>query len=356
MFRLFRSLALDETASGEARSRRHEHEAPAELDEAPASMSVAHIKYVNGLPYADWKAVASSVATLPSEQQTAAWSSCSRAWLLELKDALGSQYRLDEEKKTLLLSSLEPPLARVTLEFVERTSTRIVRLLDGVAAAPEKGRSILIVFDDEESYYNYVSYYYPERGEFALSGGMYIDSGLGHFVTVKSDLRSVEPVIAHEMTHASVSRLPLPLWLNEGLAVNTERALASSGRALRTPEEMRRKHLAFWGVPEIQQFWSGKSFSRSDDGNELSYDLARIMVEQMAKDWPAFRAFALAANRADSGAEAAHAHLGVDLGSYVCALLEKDDTHRWAPDPRSWPGGEEAAGPAQPAALRSSER
>ena len=32
----------------------------------------------------------------------------------------------------------------------------------------------------------------------------------------------------HEMTHGSVAHLPLPLWLNEGLAVNTERRLAGA--------------------------------------------------------------------------------------------------------------------------------
>jgi len=350
MFKLFRSPTPDETAP-DARSGLHKLEPTGQDEDAPDFPLAARIKYVNGLPYVDWKAVGAWIATLPPELHPAAWSSCSTAWLLELKGALGPQYRLDEGKRTALLSSIEPALAPVTLDFMDKTSMRITRLLDGVAA-PGEGRSILVVFDDEDSYYNYVSYYYPEKGEFALSGGMYIDSGLGHFVTVKSDLHSVEPVIAHEMTHASVARLPLPLWLNEGLAVNTERALTWSGRPLRAPDEMHRRHLAFWGSPEIQEFWSGKSFSRTDEGSELSYDLAQIMVEQMAKDWPAFRAFVLAANRSDSGAQAARVRLGVDLGSYVCALLEKDDARGWAPDPSSWAREDGVPAPARRVARR----
>jgi hypothetical protein len=194
----------------------------------------------------------------------------------------------------------------------------------------------VIAFDDAETYYRYVSYYYPKRGKFAVSGGIQISTGCSHFVTVKRDLRTVEPVIAHEMTHSCVAYLPLPSWLNEGLAVNTEHRLAGSSLSHYTPQELREKHRAFWGKEEIQQFWSGDSFYRIDEGTLLSYDLARIMVEQMAKDWEQFERFVLAANRNDAGALAAQQHLGVDLGDYVYALLEKRPTSGWAPDSRIW--------------------
>jgi hypothetical protein len=55
------------------------------------------------------------------------------------------------------------------------------------------------------------------------------------------------------------------------------------------------------------------------------------MVEQMAKHWEPFERFVLAANRADAGALAAQRHLGVDLGDYVCALLEKRPSLGWHP-------------------------
>jgi hypothetical protein len=138
------------------------------------------------------------------------------------------------------------------------------------------------------------------------------------------------------MTHGCVGHLPLPLWLNEGLAVNTERRLAGTGIPLYTPQEMQDRHLAFWGEQEIQQFWSGVSFGRTDEGNLLSYDLARIIVEQMAKEWAPFKQFVRAADRADAGARAAREHFGIELGDYACALLEKDPSAAWVPDPRMW--------------------
>ena len=165
---------------------------------------------------------------------------------------------------------------------------------------------------------------------------MYINAGCGHFVTVKSDLRAIEPVIAHELTHSCLSHLPIPAWLNEGLAVNTEQRLSPSGAPLLTPQQMHDKHLSFWKETEIQEFWSGQSFLRNDDANMLSYDLARIMVAQLSRDWPTFRSFVLAADLRDAGADAALQHLGLDLGAVACALLENEPTAAWAPRPDAW--------------------
>jgi hypothetical protein len=298
-----------------------------------------------GLPLLDWSRVQRWVDTVDGEPARAqAWADCERAWLAHLGAALGDGYRLQAEGGTLLLATLPAPLADATLAFVNKTLQRIVRTLDGVARAPAQGHAILVVFADVESYYRYVSHYYPEAGEFAASGGMYIDAGCGHFVTVSDDLHAIEPVIAHELTHACVGHLPIPAWLNEGLAVNTEQRLAPRPRAPQDPRRMHARHLAFWGAEEIQQFWSGQSFYRNDDGNELSYDLARILVAQFAADWPRFRDFVLAAELQDAGGAAAHAHLQLDLGAAVGALLAREPGPDWAPRPAAWTGAPERGG------------
>jgi hypothetical protein len=251
---------------------------------------------------------------------------------------------LSESPNALLLSSLDANVARAALESMERTLSRVVRVLDGIAAVPPWGRDLLIVFDDAESHYRYVSCYYPDAGEFAFSSGMHINAGCSHHVTTRADLRSMEPIMAHEMTHGCLGHLPLPAWLNEGLAVNVERRIAGTGPAEFTPQQLHARHVGFWGEQEVQEFWSGKSFLRTDDGNMLSYDLARIIVEQTAKDWERFRRFVLAADSADAGAAAARDHLGIDLGEAVCALLEKAPSITWAPDPGAWQGEPERGG------------
>lgn len=303
-------------------------------DEFPIA---AHFSTEHGFPVADWGKVQAWVDALPEAQRAAAWAACERAWLLHFRDALGPGFHLDESDSAAVLSSIEPRIARATLDSMSRSARRIGAVLDGIAAFPPWGKDILILLDDDESYYRYVSYYYPERGEFAFSGGMCINTGCVHFVSVKNELRQIEAMIVHEMTHASVAHLPVPLWLNEGLAVNTERRLAGAARADRTPEQMHDKHRRFWSVTSIQKFWSGRSFDEPGDSNTLSYDLARIIVETLAgRDWTAFARFVNDAKHDDAGAAAAHEHMGLDLGELVTALLERDTPKSWSPNPEKW--------------------
>jgi hypothetical protein len=348
VFKLLQSIFSGKSGTDESPTASKTTETPREtvsIDGAAPFPFSSHITIENEFPYVDWSAVESWVANFPSnETQGVAWSMCERAWLLHLRAALGPSYRLAEAGDAMLISSLEPNMVRATLEFMNLTLRRIVRALNGVAAVPESANDILIVFDDHDGYYKYVSHYYPEQGEFAASGGMYLHSGCSHFVTVKSDMHVIEPVIVHEMTHSCVAHLPLPAWLNEGIAVNMERRLGYSGASLYTPREMHQKHLAFWGQPEIQEFWSGKSFLRSDEGSMLSYDLARIIVEQLAKDWEAFQDFVLAADRADAGSAAAHKHLDLGLEECVCAILDIKESPGWAPDPNLWDSEPEKGG------------
>jgi hypothetical protein len=296
----------------------------------------------SGFPVVDWAAARDWVESVPSESAKAeAWSSCERGWLEHLRVAMGSGYRVRSQDSAILLSTLPTNVADATLAFVTKTVQRIVRVLDGVAAVPDWGHDILIVFDEHESYYRYVSHYYPEAGEYAASSGMYINKGCGHFVTIKADLRSIEPVIAHELTHACLSHLPIPAWLNEGLAVNTEFRLCPPPHPTANPQQLHARHRKFWGPDQIQEFWSGKSFLRIDEGNELSYDLARILVSQFAADWGRFRQFALAANLSDGAAASAKENLSVELGAAVCAVLEREPEPAWAPQPESWHGDPE---------------
>lgn len=302
----------------------------------------ASLQDASGFPVVDWVAAQSWVESIPAEQsRNEAWSLCERAWLEHLRVVLGPGYRVRSQGPALLLSTLPANVAEATLTFVNKTVQRIVRVLDGVAAPPQWGYDILIVFDEEESYYRYVSHYYPEDGEYAASSGMYLHHGCGHFVTVKADLRSVEPVIAHELTHSCLSHLPIPAWLNEGLAVNTEFRLCPPPQPPSNLRQQHARHKNFWQPELIQEFWSGKSFLRSDQGNELSYDLARILVSQFAADWARFRQFALSADLADAASTAARAHLGVELGAAVCAILEREPEPAWEPRPGLWQGSPE---------------
>lgn len=291
-----------------------------------------------GFPRPDWEAITEWVATIPDhDEQAAAWGRCEIAWLQRLQAALGEGYRLRTADEVALLSSQDDSSSRATLAFVSTARKRIERTLAGLAEVPEWGNDIVLVFDDEDTYYGYASHHYPDSGEFAFSSGMYLGGGCGHFITVKTQLENIEPTIVHELTHSLLGHLPIPTWLNEGLAVNTEHRfyppVTGAHRGGRDATLQHARHQRFWGPAEVQQFWSGESFHRTDDGNELSYDLARILTAQLASDWTRFRPFAQAAHRDDAGAQAADEWLDVGLGRAVCALLERDHTPDHDPQP-----------------------
>ncbi len=96
------------------------------------------------------------------------------------------------------------------------------------------------------------------------------------------------------------------------------------------------QHKRFWRVRELQEFWSGKSFFRTGEESHRSYQLARVMVEELAKNWESFKRFVLAADSKDAGARAAREEMGTDLGEVFSGLLQRPSSKKWAPNPRIW--------------------
>jgi hypothetical protein len=305
----------------------------------------ALIDIEEGLPHVDWEGVREWCDGFADHARGGeAWLACERAWLLHLRDALGQGFRLFESDVALLLTSQSDRAADLTLAFVARTGRRVQRLLGRLAHVEPWGRDILILFDDVENYYRYVAAFHPKDEDIPASSGMFISAGCAHFIAVDRDLHAVEPVIVHEMSHAMVAHLPLPAWLNEGIAVNAEHRLAGDGADVWDRRELVRKHRAFWSPDLIQGFWSGQSYLRPDEGNELSYDLGRIIVDAMSSDWHSFEEFAMAAQRNDAGDAAAREVLGVDLGAFVASFLGAKDAEAWRPRPASWAGPPEKGG------------
>ena len=196
---------------------------------------------------------------------------------------------------------------------------------------------MIVVVEDADQYYDYVSNYYPEDGEFAYSSGMFLHAGYGHFVLIATELDRMEPIIAHELTHALVAHLAIPAWLNEGLAVNTERMLVPHldhhSSSLHTPIEMAAKHAAHWNAQTMQEYWYGASFTKPDDGSMLSYDLAQKMVAIAARDYLRFRDFCLAASFKDAGDASSREQFGLPIDHLVDAVLAPGP---WAVDRAQW--------------------
>lgn len=295
------------------------------------------------MPIGDWKAARRAA---PRTDDAGAledyWWSAALAWLEAMRAHLGGHYAITRSEHFALLSSLPDRKRQLTIEFCERTRRRILRALDGIASRWGNGPHVVFIFDNDDQYYSYIGNYYPKRGVFAMSSGVFLPRGYGHFVFVASELYAMEPIIAHELTHCLLAKLPLPAWLNEGTAVNMETALTPGVRDPRRGifehREKARERRAFWNAETIQQFWSGKSFLRPDEGSAQSYDLGTELTRLLAKDYDNYRAFMNRAQYADAGSEATQAVYGFTLADLASAVLGDGP---WAPDPEKWHDGME---------------
>lgn len=310
----------------------------AELPAPPTELSVAgappfayrqHLAIRDQVAMLDWPAAAAWTAGFDDAAHRAqAVVACQQAWLQQFALALGQPYHVLHQDRAWVLSTLEPKLAKTAADYINRCRQRILRLLPGAADPNADRHYLLVVLDDESTYYRYLELCSGAQAQVA-SSGVYFPTPLGgYFMTLKDDLLRTEPIIAHEMTHAAVSHLHLPLWLDEGLAVNTEyRLLNVEVRRDKTQHHGRKQT---WDAHTIQWFWFGEAFHHPDLVSQ-AYELAQVLVELLAKDWPRFAAFLQQADRDDGGAAAAAAVLGVDLPRFVSDLLEAPYTSAWQP-------------------------
>jgi len=258
------------------------------------------------------------------------------AWLDAMTKALDDNYARAESDNFMLLSSMDARASGVLLDYLERSQRRVLAALAGIAADHGHGKTVVMVFDDEETYYRYVANYGSESSQpEAGSGGMFIDHGYGHFVFPHGTFDAMEPVVVHELAHCLVRHLPLPAWLNEGLAVNTEHRFTTHRPRYR-PNELEYLFSRFWDASTIQEFWSGKSFLRPDDGQPLSYELARLMVQLLGKDYELLTRFCEMANQDDGGQFAAKEVMGAGLEDLAAIVLGPGT---WKPDRRAWGTG-----------------
>jgi len=292
-----------------------------------------HTEAHNRFPRLNWEAINSHVDSHHKEcDQHELWCSIARAWMEKLKSTLSSDYAIHESDNFLVVTTESDRYVSLLTAFLERTLKRIVSTLDGIASDAGFGKYVVLIFDDIDDYYAYLSYFYSEDGVYGLSSGIYINDGYGHFAFPHQDVTYAEPIIAHEMTHALVAHLPIPAWLNEGMAVSIEDLLAGSAPLMMT-EELYARHQAFWGEKEIQAFWSGEVFHRADEGQELSYHLARFAVNSLSGDFEAFKQFANLASYTDGGAAAAHEVYGEGVENLIIQFFGEGN---WAPRPEAW--------------------
>lgn len=297
-----------------------------DLEAAPGVLSEA-----NGLTRVDWDRVQDHLRKHFVESDVnAGWMEAERQWLHLLKADLGGSYRMRESRKFMLLSDYPSSRKRAALEFCEVVWSFLAARLPDIVWTEGDWKTPVLIFSDLDDYYAYVLHFYPD-GKSAASAGMCISRGAVHVVGAATEGRIAQSVLAHELSHAAVTHLPLPVWLNEGIAQAVERDAGGAHTPL-VDGDLSTRHHAYWNAERIQEFWAGASFYESGEPIAMSYNLAAILTQLAAVSAEQFSAFVQTAHYSDAGQTAALDHLGRSLEEIAVEFLGPGD---WRPNRKS---------------------
>jgi hypothetical protein len=305
-------------------------------------------KFETGFHRPDWIAIGEWInRNVHGEERQEAWNEAVLQWLELLRQDLGGDYFILQSRQTFLLSEQPRATARWLLDYASRVVDTVEENLGAIAWQGSFGKDVVLVFSDEDDYYQYLAYHSPD-GEQAASGGVCIHSGYTHIAFPWRDAFEAANTLVHELTHDCLASLPLPLWLNEGIAVTLQKLVAPPSRPIgqsehealfsaaidwRAPimwDELAERHFEYWNEETIQAFWAGPSFFKPGDASELSYSLAEVLVKLLGErgNRNSFLAFVEAAQQEDAGQTASMEILGTDLGDVAGAFLGEGN---WRP-------------------------
>jgi hypothetical protein len=307
----------------------------------------AAFDFVDGFHRADWKQITQWIeANVSALDRGEAWNEAALLWVRRVRDDLGGNYFLLQSPTSVLLCDQPLETAQWLLDYAGKAAETISQYLSATAWQGAVGKHVALVFSDDDDYYQYLSYHSLD-GKQAASGGVCIHSGYSHVAMPWHNASDAANALIHELTHDCLSYLPLPLWLNEGIAVTLEKLVGPPPRwpglsdqdvwtaaiNWRPPlmwDELAERHFGFWTEQTIQTFWAGTSFYEPGDASQLSYSLAEVFVKLLSErgDGGALRAFIEAARQDDAGQTAAMDILGADLGEIAGTFLGEGN---WRP-------------------------
>jgi hypothetical protein len=294
-----------------------------DLPEIPGAVEI-----IDGFPRVHWSRVrkaAEVYAKHPALDQI--WTELAAQWLGIVSRQLGGDYRICESDH--LLSAQVPQAARHLLEIGDAAYNRLAGLLRRESHPRGMGKHAILLFDTTASYYDYISYFYAEtdRG-YGASSGVHISRGYRH-TAINNKSSAVLRTLVHELAHDMVDNLPLPRWLNEGIAQFSE-DLVPGYRAPIIDSAAVRLQRRYWSWFGIDHFWNGRGFLLKPS-QRVSYQLAEVLFRNLCADRnrrAGLGEFIGSAHRDDAGAAACEKCFGVSLAELVEEFLGPGD---WEP-------------------------
>ena len=216
---------------------------------------------------------------------------------------MGGGAQVISSRSFFCMSDLPPQKIRDLLAYTEATYRTVTSFLRAAAWAVITASMCFLLFADHDDYFAYTSYF-QRAGTHILSGGMFIRRGYAHVAMPYTNVFLAQHVLVHELTHNLLCHLPIPLWLNEGLAVTSEKMVLNENFIL--DRELAERHRRHWNEINLQAFWAGKTYNMPGDDSELSYSLGEILVRLIAEKGEKFIPFVQSADWRDGGQTAAH--------------------------------------------------
>ena len=284
----------------------------------------------NDLPYAKWKIIGDYIRSKFAETEwSGAWREAVSRWLQKLTASLGTGYSINESPNFFIMSRRDERGRNQLLRLAEQLLGQMRTTLKGIELRKTHGKHVILLFDDQDQYYRYVSHFYPD-GNHILSAGIFLRSGGYAHIALHETRYDTVQTLSHELAHNCLMTLRLPRWLNEGMA-NLLECGVSADRANGLDADLAQEHFQFWNSENIQGFWKGHAFGNPDT-SRLAYSLARILLALITQEKWNLSQFVQHADHADAGEQAAEKHLGRTLGELAGLFLGPGD---WMPKPKS---------------------
>ncbi len=287
------------------------------------------------LPRVNWNVVGEWVEhRIPVAERSQAWQELAMEWLDQLDRALGQRYRLVISDNLMLFAPESYDQATLLVDFAEAALKEIVGAIGSLSQEARQGPLLILLFEDADTYCLYTSPFDPE-GEFFRSGGMCLRDGYTHIALRPSPLNTLQPAMLHEITHACLSHLNLPLWLEEGITQLAEEATVPASSRFALSREDAALLRGYWQEHGLNEFWWGRGFFLTGDGQHSNYQLAQVLFRLIVADHRQLMPeFVRRASADDAGDCAAREVLGKSLAEIAGQFLGQGD---WQPRPIDCP-------------------
>jgi hypothetical protein len=243
-------------------------------------------------------------------------------WMEAFTTALGPDYRIHRSRDILLVTRAPEHRAREILGFIHECEKQILAELPFIDPSEFLGYLPVIVFGDETDFYQYLGALDDDDGDSAAAGGVFINEGYGHIAMPSENLDFYRATLCHELCHSMLSGFNLPLWLDEAITAEVEHHI-TGGNPYFMDRDIVREHREYWDTVRLKAFWTGESFWSPDEGQGLSYHLARYLFHAIAPHSTPelIGSFVRSADDGNSGIHAATECFGINLLDVVEGLL-----------------------------------